>query len=239
MESRLPENVAVTEREATKLESPVRLGRMYQNLGNSVESLRGVPTRWFDAATAGSIVNELAAREAVYEAYRAYWAGRALVEAKEFGKASVVLEAAAGKQEAAVAATTQAPELDAGVVTAAEELMQRIRSMRAYMVACAALAEEEPAAEEAAAGRGILETPKIFPQTVSEAVVAEFPPAFTPIPCQPLFFDLASTYLSFPDLSSKTGQSTAATSAPAAAAASSSGGQAEEAPKKTGWFGLW
>ena len=33
--------------------------------------------------------------------------------------------------------------------------------------------------------------------------MADFPPSFTPIPCKPLFFDLAREQLTFPNLEAK------------------------------------
>ena len=52
--------------------------------------------------------------------------------------------------------------------------------------------------------------------------VADFPPTFQPIPCKPLYFNLAREHLEFPDLQSKANQ-----------------GQKPGAQGKQGWLGGW
>ena len=55
--------------------------------------------------------------------------------------------------------------------------------------------------------------------------MAEFPPAFTPIPCKPLFFDLAREQLAFPSLEDKV------------ASPKQGGGQGQGG--SGGWLGGW
>ena len=43
--------------------------------------------------------------------------------------------------------------------------------------------------------------------------ICQMPPPMQPVPCKPLFFDLALNHMSFPDLSSELGHPTAATNA--------------------------
>jgi signal recognition particle subunit SRP68 len=56
-----------------------------------------------------------------------------------------------------------------------------------------------------------------------KANLVPFPPAFTPIPCKPLFFDLAQEHLSFPNIDDKMAP-------PGQAGAQGAGG---------GWLGGW
>ena len=64
-----------------------------------------------------------------------------------------------------------------------------------------------------------------------KAKLASFPPSFTPLPCKPLFFDLAREQLAFPDdLVSKA-------KVKDAAGAGGAGGQAGGAG--AGWLGGW
>lgn len=53
--------------------------------------------------------------------------------------------------------------------------------------------------------------------------LAEFPPPFQPIPCKPLYFDVAREHIDFPDLSAKLNQ----------------GGQDGQGGQKQGWLGGW
>lgn len=246
MKTRLPESVSAADLGTVKVESPLRIARMYQNLCNNLEALGAVPTRWFSDAVAGEIVNEVAAREACYSAYRTLWVARSYTESSQFTEAFVVYDSIGAKASLAAGAVAQCPNLDPQVVQAVEALPDAARSGRAYATACAAL-QSIDGKNNSAQSVPILQRPNAFVTQVGPSTLAAFPPDFTPIPCQPLFFDLASTYLSFPDLSSKTGiqradaAASTSTSAPPAATASTPSEPApvEEAPKKTGWFGLW
>ena len=64
--------------------------------------------------------------------------------------------------------------------------------------------------------------------------ICQLPPPMQPVPCKPLFFDLALNHLTFPDLSDELGR-------PAAAAAPAAGsGQAAQPGGLTGFVkGLW
>jgi signal recognition particle subunit SRP68 len=53
------------------------------------------------------------------------------------------------------------------------------------------------------------------------------PPDFEIIPAKPVFFDIASNEIAYPDLSQKVKAETAPSS------------ENPDTPKKKGWFGLW
>ncbi|KAF0294445.1 Signal recognition particle subunit SRP68 [Amphibalanus amphitrite] len=67
--------------------------------------------------------------------------------------------------------------------------------------------------------------------------ICQMPPAMQPVPCKPLFFDLALNHLQFPDVSAEMGARAAA----AAPAAGQTGGQAAAQPGGLTGFvkGLW
>ncbi len=60
--------------------------------------------------------------------------------------------------------------------------------------------------------------------------LAAFPPAFVPLPCKPLFFDLAREQVAFPNLEHKLG---------GPAGGKDGGGQASGGGWLGGWLGGW
>ncbi|KAL0478646.1 signal recognition particle subunit SRP68 [Acrasis kona] len=75
--------------------------------------------------------------------------------------------------------------------------------------------------EETSAGRGLLDRLGVYGTTGSKPHLISFPPEFEIIPAKPVFFDIASNEISYPDVSSRLEESK------------------PQEEKKKGWFGLW
>jgi hypothetical protein len=78
-------------------------------------------------------------------------------------------------------------------------------------------------------------TSKSSDEKARTLLVDDIPPAFVPIPCKPIFFDIANNYIDYPDLDERAGIAKVRKAAPASEAASA-GGLAGVAQNIFGWF---
>eukprot|EP00042_Codosiga_hollandica_P048911 m.559045 g.559045 ORF g.559045 m.559045 type:complete len:606 (+) comp57765_c0_seq2:1091-2908(+) len=94
-------------------------------------------------------------------------------------------------------------------------LLKTIRGRQLAVQAQAVLQSQDPAATGVAgptAGKTLFEDSGAYstdPNLLANPNLVAFPPNFEPIPCKPLFFDLANHHLSFPSLESRKTRKTA------------------------------
>uniref|UniRef100_A0A8C5CX88 Signal recognition particle subunit SRP68 n=1 Tax=Gadus morhua TaxID=8049 RepID=A0A8C5CX88_GADMO len=152
---------------------------------------------------------EMALKTLVYKAYRCFFIAQSYVLVKKWSEALVLYERVlkyAKEVQSKLFRNSELPDV--------QELIAEVNAEKYSLQAAAILDTEE--VNESPAERPVkdntplcdrLETFRLDPALVGKQPnLVHFPPGFQPIPCKPLFFDLALNHVAFPPLDDKVEQ---------------------------------
>lgn len=92
-------------------------------------------------------------------------------------------------------------------ITQLDELLRTVRGAKCVLKAARLSAGEQAAAAALDLTRPVLEQLGVYCDdlaTFKQGRLVDFPPDFQPIPCKPLFFDLANNHVAYPSLADRT-----------------------------------
>ncbi|CAL8289195.1 unnamed protein product [Arctogadus glacialis] len=154
---------------------------------------------------------EMALKTLVYKAYRCFFIAQSYVLVKKWSEALVLYERVL---KYAKEVQSKAKSIGDKELPDVQELIAEVNAEKYSLQAAAILDTEE--VNEAPAERPVkdntplcdrLETFRLDPALVGKQPnLVHFPPGFQPIPCKPLFFDLALNHVAFPPLDDKVEQ---------------------------------
>uniref|UniRef100_A0A8C5FNJ5 Signal recognition particle subunit SRP68 n=1 Tax=Gadus morhua TaxID=8049 RepID=A0A8C5FNJ5_GADMO len=154
---------------------------------------------------------EMALKTLVYKAYRCFFIAQSYVLVKKWSEALVLYERVL---KYAKEVQSKAKSLHSFELPDVQELIAEVNAEKYSLQAAAILDTEE--VNESPAERPVkdntplcdrLETFRLDPALVGKQPnLVHFPPGFQPIPCKPLFFDLALNHVAFPPLDDKVEQ---------------------------------
>uniref|UniRef100_A0A665XBB7 Signal recognition particle subunit SRP68 n=1 Tax=Echeneis naucrates TaxID=173247 RepID=A0A665XBB7_ECHNA len=151
---------------------------------------------------------EVSLKTLVYKAYRCFFIAQSYVLVKKWSEALVlyerVLKYAKEVQSKAKSLNNSLKDLPD-----VQELIAKVNAEK-YSLQAAAILGEIPSQQQAKDNTPLcdrLETFRLDPALVGKQPnLVQFPPDFQPIPCKPLFFDLALNHVAFPPLDDKVEQ---------------------------------
>uniref|UniRef100_A0A668AHH7 Signal recognition particle subunit SRP68 n=1 Tax=Myripristis murdjan TaxID=586833 RepID=A0A668AHH7_9TELE len=151
---------------------------------------------------------EVALKTLVYKAYRCFFIAQSYVLVKKWSEALVlyerVLKYAKEVQSKAKSLNNSLKDLPD-----VQELIAEVNAEK-YSLQAAAILAEVPSQQQVKDNTLLcdrLETFRLDPALVGKQPnLVQFPPDFQPIPCKPLFFDLALNHVAFPPLDDKVEQ---------------------------------
>uniref|UniRef100_A0A8D3C8E9 Signal recognition particle subunit SRP68 n=1 Tax=Scophthalmus maximus TaxID=52904 RepID=A0A8D3C8E9_SCOMX len=152
---------------------------------------------------------EVSLKTLVYKAYRCFFIAQSYVLVKKWSEALVlyerVLKYATEVQSKAKSLNNSLKDLPD-----VQELIAEVNAEKYSLQAAAILGEDIPSQQQVKDNRPLcdrLETFRLDPALVGKQPnLVQFPPDFQPIPCKPLFFDLALNHVAFPALDDKVEQ---------------------------------
>ncbi|CAL8328957.1 unnamed protein product [Lota lota] len=154
---------------------------------------------------------EMALKTLVYKAYRCFFIAQSYVLVKKWSEALVLYERVL---KYAKEVQSKAKSLGNKELPDVQELIAEVNAEKYSLQAAAILDTEE--VNEAPSQHTVkdntplcdrLETFRLDPALVGKQPnLVHFPPGFQPIPCKPLFFDLALNHVAFPPLDDKVEQ---------------------------------
>ncbi|GFN87230.1 signal recognition particle subunit srp68-like [Plakobranchus ocellatus] len=209
LKQNLPEN---NPEEGKKITKPQDLVRLYdiiiQNL-SEIPNLHGVQD-------SPALEAEVEASVLGYKAFRSFYIARSYASAKKWKETLALYQRALDNCKKAVAGwkqQAQTPKLKKDI-TSVELLQQHISgqmsSCQAYSILDSNATGEQSFSTLVSDKRPLEERlDEYIPEkslTSKKAVLTRFPPDFEPIPCRPLFFDLALGHIEFPSLDDKLDQ---------------------------------
>ncbi|XP_062402350.1 signal recognition particle subunit SRP68 [Sardina pilchardus] len=188
---------------------PQDLIRLYDIILQSLAELAGLQGMEEDH----TFQKEVGLKTLVYKAYRCFFIAQSYVLVKKWSEALVlyerVLKYAREVQSKAKSLNNSLKDLPD-----VQELIAEVNAEK-YSLQAAAILDKEDVAETPTLPHvkdkkplsDRLETFRLDPTLVSKQPnLVEFPPDFQPIPCKPLFFDLALNHVAFPPLDDKVEQ---------------------------------
>ncbi|XP_066560333.1 signal recognition particle subunit SRP68 [Amia ocellicauda] len=188
---------------------PQDLIRLYDLILQSLAELSGLQGLEED----NSFQKEVALKTLVYKAYRCFFIAQSYVLVKKWSEALVLYERVlkyAGEVQA------QAGTLNSSMkdLPDVQELISEVNAEKYSLQAAAILdtgdAAETPSPSQVRETKPLcerLDTFRLDPALVGKQPnLVQFPPDFQPIPCKPLFFDLALNHVAFPPLDDKVEQ---------------------------------
>jgi len=208
--------------EGKKSAKPQDVVRMYENIIQCLSDVTSLPGLENDDDLASN--NE--SKMTFYKAFRSYYVAQAYINAQKWPEAMAVFQRTT--QHSAKA--RRDPNLGASMKTQLAELERSIEG-RQFVAHANSILETETITDQVATldlGKKkplvdrldqYFEDPDLIK---GKPNLVNFPPEFSPIPCKPLFYDLALYHLEMPSLEEKL-----------ASSASGGGGAAK------GWFGGW
>ncbi|KAJ6660449.1 hypothetical protein lerEdw1_017873 [Lerista edwardsae] len=188
---------------------PQDLIRLYDIILQNLADLPQLPGLEEDK----SFLKEIGIKALVYKAYRCFFIAQSYVLVKKWSEALVlydrVLKYASEVQAQAGTYKNSLKELPD-----VQELITQVNAEKYSLQAAAILdaddAQEIESPSQVKDGKPLSERFETFcldPSLVSkQASLVHFPPEFQPIPCKPLFFDLALNHVTFPPLEDKVEQ---------------------------------
>uniref|UniRef100_A0A8C0IA97 Signal recognition particle subunit SRP68 n=1 Tax=Bubo bubo TaxID=30461 RepID=A0A8C0IA97_BUBBB len=188
-----------SEEDGKRTARPQDLIRLYDIILQNLVELTQLPGLEEDK----NFQKEIGLKTLVYKAYRCFFIAQSYVLVKKWSEALVlyerVLKYARQVQSGAGAYTNSLKELPD-----VQDLITQVNAEKYSLQAAAILGElhndTRPLSER-------FETFCLDPSLVSKQVsLVHFPPGFQPIPCKPLFFDLALNHVAFPPLEDKVEQ---------------------------------
>ncbi|KAH9498371.1 signal recognition particle subunit srp68 [Bulinus truncatus] len=213
LKQNLPENFREEGRKITKPQDLVRLyDIIIQNLSD-IPSLHGIQ----DDST---ISSEIETSILGYKAFRSYYIARSYASAKKWKETVSLYQRALDNCKKAINGLKKQNETVKlkEEISALEELEQQISgqmfSCQAYSILDSSSTGEQTFSTPVNDKRPLedrLDEYLIEKSLASKkATLTRFPPEFEPIPCRPLFFDLALNHIEFPSLEDKLEQKKAA-----------------------------
>ncbi|MBN3314220.1 SRP68 protein, partial [Atractosteus spatula] len=154
-----------------------------------------------------SFQKEVALKTLVYKAYRCFFIAQSYVLVKKWSEALVLYERVL---KYAREVQSQSKNLKNNV----QELISEVNAEKYSLQAAAILDTEDvcetPLQSQVKDGKPLCERLETFSIDASlvgkQPNLVQFPPEFQPIPCKPLFFDLALNHVAFPPLDDKVEQ---------------------------------
>ncbi|OXB61144.1 hypothetical protein ASZ78_013707 [Callipepla squamata] len=198
-----------SEEDGKRTARPQDLIRLYDIILQNLVELTQLPGLEEDK----NFQKEIGLKTLVYKAYRCFFIAQSYVLVKKWSEALVlyerVLKYAGQVQSGAGAFTNSLKELPD-----VQDLITQVNAEK-YSLQAAAILDandnhETESPSQVKDGKPLSERFEIFcldPSLVSKQVsLVHFPPGFQPIPCKPLFFDLALNHVAFPPLEDKVEQ---------------------------------
>ncbi|XP_068269577.1 signal recognition particle subunit SRP68 isoform X2 [Nyctibius grandis] len=195
-----------SEEDGKRTPRPQDLIRLYDIILQNLVELTQLPGLEEDK----NFQEEIGLKTLVYKAYRCFFIAQSYAMVKKWSEAFVlyerVLKYVHEIQSGAGGYTKELP----GV----QDLMTQVNAEKSFLQAAAILdandTHETESPSQVKDGKPLserLETFCLDPSLVSKQVsLVHFPPPFQPIPCKPLFFDLALNHVAFPPLEDKVEQ---------------------------------
>ncbi|OXB81140.1 UNVERIFIED_CONTAM: hypothetical protein H355_005070 [Colinus virginianus] len=198
-----------SEEDGKRTARPQDLIRLYDIILQNLVELTQLPGLEEDK----NFQKEIGLKTLVYKAYRCFFIAQSYVLVKKWSEALVlyerVLKYAGQVQSGAGAFTNSLKELPD-----VQDLITQVNAEK-YSLQAAAILDandnhETESPSQVKDGKPLSERFETFcldPSLVSKQVsLVHFPPGFQPIPCKPLFFDLALNHVAFPPLEDKVEQ---------------------------------
>ncbi|KAM9222288.1 signal recognition particle subunit SRP68 [Leptosomus discolor] len=197
------------EEDGKRTPRPQDLIRLYDIILQNLVELTQLPGLEEDK----NFQKEIGLKTLVYKAYRCFFIAQSYVLVKKWSEALVlyerVLKYAREVQSGAGAHTNSLKELPD-----VQDLITQVNAEKYSLQAAAILdandTHETESPSQVKDGKPLSERFETFcldPSLVSKQVsLVHFPPGFQPIPCKPLFFDLALNHVAFPPLEDKVEQ---------------------------------
>uniref|UniRef100_A0A663LLC5 Signal recognition particle subunit SRP68 n=1 Tax=Athene cunicularia TaxID=194338 RepID=A0A663LLC5_ATHCN len=198
-----------SEEDGKRTARPQDLIRLYDIILQNLVELTQLPGLEEDK----NFQKEIGLKTLVYKAYRCFFIAQSYVLVKKWSEALVlyerVLKYARQVQSGAGAYTNSLKELPD-----VQDLITQVNAEKYSLQAAAILdandTQETESPSQVKDGKPLSERFETFcldPSLVSKQVsLVHFPPGFQPIPCKPLFFDLALNHVAFPPLEDKVEQ---------------------------------
>uniref|UniRef100_A0A8C5GZC4 Signal recognition particle subunit SRP68 n=1 Tax=Gouania willdenowi TaxID=441366 RepID=A0A8C5GZC4_GOUWI len=149
---------------------------------------------------------EVSLKTLVYKAYRCFFIAQSYVLVKKWSEALVLYERVL---KYAKEVQSKAKNLNNSLkdLPDVQELIHDVNAEKYSLQAAAILGEHTDETSEVPPLCDRLETFRLDPTLVGKQPnLVQFPPDFEPIPCKPLFFDLALNHVAFPSLDDKVEQ---------------------------------
>ncbi|KAG8519383.1 Signal recognition particle subunit SRP68 [Galemys pyrenaicus] len=190
---------------------PQDLIRLYDIILQNLVELRQLPGLEEDRA----FQKELGLKTLVYKAYRCFFIAQSYVLVKKWSEALVLYDRVL-KYADEVSADAGAFKSSLKDLPDVQELITQVRSEKCSLQAAAILDASDSHQTETTSqvkdNKPLVERFETFcldPSLVTkQASLVHFPPGFRPVPCKPLFFDLALNHVAFPPLEDKLEQKT-------------------------------
>ncbi|XP_038597984.1 signal recognition particle subunit SRP68 [Tachyglossus aculeatus] len=188
---------------------PQDLIRLYDIILQNLQELPQLPGLEEDKA----FQKEVGLKTLVYKAYRCFFIAQSYVLVKKWSEALVLYDRVL-KYAREMQAQAGDSDMSLKELPDVQELISQVNAEK-YSLQAAAILDtsvshqaESPVQEKD--GKPLVERFETFsldPSLVSkQANLVHFPPGFRPIPCKPLFFDLALNHVAFPPLEDKVEQ---------------------------------
>ncbi|KAM9296495.1 signal recognition particle subunit SRP68 [Gastrophryne carolinensis] len=185
---------------------PQDLIRLYDIILQNLAELTQLPGLEEDM----NFQKEIVLKTLVYKAYRCFFIAQSYVMVKKWSEALVLYDRVL-KYAKQVQGQTGSSNSNLKDLPDVQELIKQVKSEK-YSVQAAAILDSTDPTEEASPSQAkdnkpLLERLDAFlldPSLVTKhARLVHFPPDFHPIPCKPLFFDLALNHVTLPSLEDK------------------------------------
>jgi signal recognition particle subunit SRP68 len=184
---------------------PQDLSRLYEIIVQNISELQQLPGMEIDA----SYQAELDSLAMAFKAFRCYYIALTLVNLKRWKEGVAMYERSTNYANVALKSKPKQFDLE-------KDLRQLVKSVEGskYSAHAYSILEDDPSAEESALyGRGQKSSKPLFERLSQykedpllnsrNPNVFKLTPDMEPIPCKPLFFDMALNYIEFPSLDDK------------------------------------
>ncbi|CAK8697291.1 unnamed protein product [Clavelina lepadiformis] len=203
-----------------KVPKPTDFIRLYDGIIQNLGEVVGLPGVAGDADLQG----EVDAQKIAFQAFRCFYIAQAYVDDKKWAEAMALYDRVLehSKKTIKMLQDVTCTEFDLLNTSSIEDLIETIAFNR-YRVHASAVLEgvqsQEKDESKVDTTVPLLERMNIYyedpavsslsvnkPNSKVPKLTSAFPPSFEPVPCKPLFFDLALNHVTFPSLDSKLAQ---------------------------------
>ncbi|XP_039183938.1 signal recognition particle subunit SRP68 [Crotalus tigris] len=197
------------EEDGKRVPRPQDLIRLYDIILQNLAELQQLPGLEEDK----SYLKEIGIKTLVYKAYRCFFIAQSYVLVKKWSEALVLYDRVL-KYATEVQAQAGTKKKNLKELPDVQDLITQVNAEKYSLQAAAILdasdIDEAESPSQVKDGKPLSERFEVFcldPSLVSkQASLVHFPPEFQPIPCKPLFFDLALNHVTFPPLEDKVEQ---------------------------------